>query len=260
MLTSNQPSLGPLLGHDPAAVADQAVHQRDVRAVGLALDVVGLRHVARHEDVRFDSGRGGIGGHGAGGIARGGNRHLADAEFDAHRDGAGKAARFEGAGGIEALVLDPEVVGADARAQAPGAHQRRPAFAERDDRRFGRRQHGRIPPHVGGAAGDIAPQPAMADDVQIVADQQRTAAGAEIGNRRRIVFVAAQAAFQMGRFRHSSRSLTSGSRRLRRPRFYSTRMEETMMPRSRESASSGARARSRWKRSSSSPPGASSRT
>ena len=68
-----------------AAIADQAIHQRDVRAERLALDVVGLRHIARHEDVRFDSGRGGVGCHGAGGISGRRNRHFADAEFHAHR-------------------------------------------------------------------------------------------------------------------------------------------------------------------------------
>ena len=54
--------------------------------------------------------------------------------------------------------------------------QRRPAFSERDDRRFGRRQHGRIPPHVGGAARPHRAAASGAGSRQIVPDQQRSAA------------------------------------------------------------------------------------
>ena len=210
VLTSNQPSFGPALGHDAAAIADQAVHQRDVRAVRLALEVVGLRNVARHEDVRLDSRRRGVGRHGAGRVARRGNRHLLDAQFHAHGNRAGKAARLERCRGIESFVLHPEMLRADARAQPLGPHQRRPALAEGHDRRFGRRQHRRIPPHVRRAARHFAPRPAVADHSQIIPDQERSSAGAEVGHCCRIVPGAAEAAFQMGRFSHSTESLTSG--------------------------------------------------
>src|ERR1035441_5371673 len=64
--TSNQPSWGarsatmrpqsemmPSTSVTCAPYADDAVHQRDVRAVRHALQVVGLRNVARHEDMRL---------------------------------------------------------------------------------------------------------------------------------------------------------------------------------------------------------------
>ena len=121
------------------------------------------------------------------------------------------------AGGIEPFVLHPKRFRADARAQTAGPHQRRPALAQRDDRRFGRRQHRRVAPHVRRTVGHIAPRPAVPDDSEIVAHQQRSAARAQVGHRRRIILGAAEAAFQMGRFRHSTESLTSGSPRAMAP-------------------------------------------
>ena len=68
---SNQPSACFALGDDAPAIGDQSIDQRDVGAVGDGFDIVREGHVARHEDVRFDTGRGGVGGKRAGGIAGG---------------------------------------------------------------------------------------------------------------------------------------------------------------------------------------------
>ena len=211
MLTSNQPSARPALRHHLGAIADQAIDQRDVGAVGLALEVVGLRNIARHEDVGFDAGRRGIGRQGAGRVAGRGNGHLLDSQFHAHRNGAGEAARFERAGGVQAFVLHPKRVGADARAQAPGANQRRPALAQRDDRLVRRRQHRSVAPHAGGAVRNVAPPPAVADGIEIVPHQERAAATAEIGDLPRVPLRRAEAAFQIRRFRHQVKSLAFGT-------------------------------------------------
>ncbi len=151
MLTSNQPSRGTALGDDLAAIADQAIHQRDVGAVGFALEVVGLRDVARHEDMRFEAGRGRVGGQRAGGVSGGRDRDFLHAEFEAHGNGAGKPARFERRGGVQAFVLDPDGLRADARAETVRADERRPAFAERNDGIFRGGQNRRVTPHGGRA-------------------------------------------------------------------------------------------------------------
>ena len=207
MLTSNQPSFGSALGHDLAAIADQPIHQRDVGAVGFALQVIRLRHVARHENMRFDAGRGRIGGERAGGVSGRGDRHLLDAQFDAHRDGAGEPARLERGGGVQAFVLHPERFGAHARAQTLRADERRPAFAQRDDGTLGGGQNRRVSPHGGRAVRDIAPPPAHADGIEIVADQQRSAAAAQILHGSGLEPLLTQAAFQMRSFRHGNTSL-----------------------------------------------------
>ncbi len=94
-------------GHHAGAVADQAVDQRYVRAVGLTFHEIGLRDVARHENVGFQARRRCIGRHGARRVPSRGNGQLANPQLHRHGDGAGKPARFERAGGIEAFVLHP---------------------------------------------------------------------------------------------------------------------------------------------------------
>ena len=67
VLTSNQPSFSQeseslQLGDFFRAVADQAVDQRYVRAVVVALNAVGQRDIFGHEDVGFEAGGGAVGG------------------------------------------------------------------------------------------------------------------------------------------------------------------------------------------------------
>ncbi len=99
-------------------------------------------------------------------------------------------------------------LGADARAQPLGADERRPALAQRDDGFIGRRQKRRIAPHVRRAVGHLPPSPAMPDLLEVIPHQQRTAAGAKVGNHPCVQPVVAQAALQMRRFRHPVESLT----------------------------------------------------
>ena len=148
MLTSNQPSACFALGDDAAAVADQPVDQRDVRAVGLALDVVGLRHIARHEDVGFDAGRGGVGRHGAGrvpaeGIATFWMPSSAHIEMAQERPRA-----LNEPVGIQAFVFHPQM---PAPIRSPsGAYGSAVSSLRRASRRdsVADGQHGRIAPHV----------------------------------------------------------------------------------------------------------------
>ena len=57
------------LGDHARAVGDQSVDQCHVRAIGDAFEVIRHGHIAWHEDVRFDSGGGGVGGERSGGVA-----------------------------------------------------------------------------------------------------------------------------------------------------------------------------------------------
>ncbi len=72
-----------------AAIADQAIHQGDMRAVGFALDEVGLRDIGRHKDMGFQTGCGGVGRERAGGVARRRDGHDLNTQFHAHGYGAG---------------------------------------------------------------------------------------------------------------------------------------------------------------------------
>ena len=114
VLTSNHPSLFQSLGifefgDFAGAVADEAVDQRDVRAVVVAFDAIGHGDIFRHEDVRFDSGGGGVSGERSRGVARRGDREFLRAEVTRHGHAGGEAARLERSGGVEAFVLDIDV-------------------------------------------------------------------------------------------------------------------------------------------------------
>ena len=80
-----------------------------MRAVIVALDTVGHGNIFGHEDVGFDLGGGGVGGEGSGGVSGGGDGELFQAEMASHGDGGGESSGFEGAGGVEAFVLDKDV-------------------------------------------------------------------------------------------------------------------------------------------------------
>ena len=139
-----EPAFGLLsLRDNAAAIADESVDEGDVRAGGFAFDVVGLRDIARHEDVSLDSGRRGVRRHGSGGVARRGNRRLLHAELGAHRYSAGKAASFERARRVQAFIFDPKIAGADAFAETARTDKRCPAFAHAHDMAFVVEREGR---------------------------------------------------------------------------------------------------------------------
>ena len=111
VLTSNHPSFFQdvgffQFGDFAGAVADEAVDQRDVRAVVVALDAVGHRDIFRHEDVGFESGGGGVGGERSGGVSGRRDREFLQTEVTRHGDRGGESSGFERSGGIEAFVLD----------------------------------------------------------------------------------------------------------------------------------------------------------
>ena len=70
----------------------------------------------------------------------------------------GQAARLERVGRVERLVLHEQASRPSSLAEAPGVHQRRPAFAERQRLLAVEERHQlAIPPHVGLAAGQRVP-------------------------------------------------------------------------------------------------------
>src|SRR5262249_13628222 len=121
------------LGDHPAAVVDQAVDERDLRAVALALGPEDGRRVGGHEDVTLHAGLRGVRGRGAAGVARRRQRDLRVAELLSLRHGRGEAARLERAGRVAGLVLDPQIAEPETRTESVGREQRRAALAERDD-------------------------------------------------------------------------------------------------------------------------------
>ena len=164
--TSYQPSGSPLLGGDAAGVGDQAVDERDVGAVQLALADERRLHVARQEDLRLEAGRGRVGGQRVAGVAGRRDRERRRAESARARDRGRQAARLERVRRVERLVLDVER--GRGRARAPSrvrVDQRRPALAERDRRlAVEERQQLAVPPHrrlaVGAATRGATPRAA----------------------------------------------------------------------------------------------------
>ena len=148
-------------------------------------------------------GRGRVGRQRAGRVSGRRDGRLAYAQLHAHRDRAGKAARFERSGGVEALVLDPERFGSQPRPQAPAADHGRPAFSEGNDGVIRRRQNRGVAPHGGRAVRDFPPSPPLPDAIQVVVRQQRAPAFAEVGGHSRLEPLIAQTALQMRGFWHS---------------------------------------------------------
>jgi hypothetical protein len=159
-------------GDHAAAVGDESVDQRDVRAVGHAFEVVGHGHIARHEDVGLDSRGGGVGGEGAGGVAGGGRGELLQSIMASHGDGHGHAAGFEAAGGIVGFFFNVE-----AGIAAAGKHGR-PALAEGDGGGVG--EDIGVAPHGGlGAAGGAGC--GLLQRIEVIADVERSGAGGADG-------------------------------------------------------------------------------
>jgi hypothetical protein len=95
------------------------------------------------------AGGGRVGRGGVSGVAGSGQRNGRGAKRLGARHRRRLAARLEGVGRVECLVLDEEAIQADAFAEPTGAQERREAFAERDRGFAGEeRQHLAIPPHV----------------------------------------------------------------------------------------------------------------
>ena len=112
--TSNHPSFFQdsalfQLGDFAGAVGDEAIDQRHVRAVVVALDAIGQGNIFGHEDVGFDIRGGGVGGESAGGVSGRGDGQLFQSEMAGHGDGGGKSASFERASRIQAFVFDEDI-------------------------------------------------------------------------------------------------------------------------------------------------------
>ena len=67
---SNQPSFAFAPADLSAAIGDQAVDESDLRTELATLDDVGVRSVAGHENVRFQTSPGGVGRQRSSGVAR----------------------------------------------------------------------------------------------------------------------------------------------------------------------------------------------
>ncbi len=133
---------------------------------------------------------------------------LRHAQLHAHRDGARESARLEGSGGVDAFVLHPEIVRAEARAEPSGLQQRRHAFAERDDvRGVADRKQRSVAPHRWRRAGERFALPGCAGLFEIVADQKRTAAFAQSVDLAGLAPLAADAALEIRNGGHVGSSI-----------------------------------------------------
>ena len=197
------------LGDEAAAVVDQARHERDLRAVALALDPENARRVLGHEDVALHAGLRGVGRGRAAGVARRRQRDLRVAELLRLGHRGREAARLEGAGRVAGLVLDEERLEAAARAEAIRGDQRRAAFAERDDVRGILDRHDFVP--APDRARTIRGRERVALEPQVVSREERAAArGADVDAAIALVRRAAARADQV---RERGEHVIAGSRR-----------------------------------------------
>ena len=148
--------------------------------------------------MRFNARRSGVGGHGAGGISRRRYGYLVNAQFYTHGNGAGKAARFERTGGVNAFVLDPKILNAQAAREPRGLQHRRHTFAQRNYiGRVTHRQHRSVSPHAGGAPSNLIAAPGRLGFFQIVQNQKGSTAFAQVVNLGCLAAFAADTAFQV---------------------------------------------------------------
>ena len=104
--------------------------------------------------------------------------------------------------GLRPSSFTHKLFGAEARAQARGGQERGHALAERDDRGRLGRQHRSVAPHGVGAALYVFALPGGADGREIVVDQQRAAALAQVEREVGLEGAAAEAALESGGFAH----------------------------------------------------------
>src|SRR5262244_1833430 len=100
-----------------------------MRAVDLALDNEGAWDIAWHEDIRLQSGMRGIRRRCSAGIAGGGDGDPRHPQFRGTRNRQSQATRLKGASRVEGLILDIEMVQAQALAQTLGPQERGHTFA-----------------------------------------------------------------------------------------------------------------------------------
>src|SRR6266566_8646620 len=166
-------------GNLSAAIVDETVDESNVRSELARLDDVRARSVARHENVRFETGSGGIGCERSAGVAGTGNRELGRAKVFRHGYGNGHASRFETLRRILRFVFDPKI---DVVSELLRAQQRRPAFAKRnriDIRR--KRQKFAIAPQRFLARSQSLAFEAVAYRIEIINGEKRSVtSGAEI--------------------------------------------------------------------------------
>ncbi len=129
------------LADDACAIRDQSVHQGYIGAVCNCFDVVGERHIARHEDVSFNACCSRVRCERSSGISGRGNGKLTQSVLPRHAHRQRHASRFEGAGGICAFFLYEH------SGIALAVQHRRPSFAQRNRLNLGK--HGAITPHSG---------------------------------------------------------------------------------------------------------------
>ena len=121
------------LAHQRQDLIEVGFHLERAGAViqGLHQFAVGDISVGEKDDGLKSRGTG-VGGHGGGGVPGGNARHALDAQAKRLRDPAGHAVVFEGAGGIESLVLEGEAVEAGVGRGARGIQQGSASLAQRD--------------------------------------------------------------------------------------------------------------------------------
>ena len=176
----SRPRCGPASVIRPSTSVTSAPYSSHSRMKG-TLTSFGMKTLA------VSPGGGGVGGHRVGGVAGGRNRQRRRAEERRPGHRGGEAARLEGVGGIERLVLDEQARQPEVAAEPRRVDERRPAFAERQRLLAVEERHQlAIPPHVRLARGQRLLLP-RARRLQIVAGEQRHPArcrdAARLGDR-----------------------------------------------------------------------------
>ena len=156
----------------PARVGDQPVDEAQVAPGHHGLRAGDPGRVHGHRDGGVQAGPGGVRRPGRAGVAVGRHGEPGRAQLPGPRDPDRGAARLEGAGGQQAVVLDQQPGEPELRAEPRDGQQRRHALAQGHDV-LGRR-HGQqlvVAPQVRRPAGDLAGT--GPDAAQVVPRQQR---------------------------------------------------------------------------------------
>jgi hypothetical protein len=190
--------LDPLSG-GPAAVGDEAVDEGHLRAEDPAFVDERPGDVGRHEDVRFESGQGGVGAHGAPGVPCRWDRDRLDTQLVSAGDGRGQAPGLERPCRVEAFILDVERSVAGFPFQATCSKERRKSLAQTKlELVISQGEKLAVPPHRRFAAGQDGGRDGRPGRVQVVADEKRfLARRAEVPQPVGVEAFAAQPAFEV---------------------------------------------------------------
>ena len=148
-----------------------AVDADEAGAVDQRVEDLGGLEVGGNEDAGLEAEARGLGGDGVGEVAGRGAADGGEAELLRVGEGDGDDAILEGERReADGVVLDVEIVGADALAEVFGADERGEAYGQIGLEAFGDGQEGGVAPDVGGAGGDVLAGEVAAGGFEVVGD------------------------------------------------------------------------------------------